>query len=136
MRRVTALCVLVACGVSTLVAADRVDRSTLLAVDLARKVITDVGKEEDTGLLATNTFSVRRNETVTIKVLQQNPLLFIYEARNVKSDTDEFKATVDFAKQLQVFLGLFPGAARGANIAKPTVLGLDPVKFQEASKRC
>ena len=130
MRTLGALCVIASWTAGTALAADRVDTSTVLSVDLSRRMITDVRKKEDTGLLPANRFTIRRNETVTIQIMQQNPLLFLYEARNEKSDTDEFKAAVDFARQLQVFLGLFPGAAKGANIAKPTVLGLDPVKFQ------
>ena len=68
MRRKLCVLSLVVLGTTSVYGADRIDKSTLLSVDLAKSTFTDVTANETTGLLATNRFTIRRNETTTIEV--------------------------------------------------------------------
>jgi hypothetical protein len=120
--RVTALiCVLY--FAPSVLAADRVDKGTVISIDLARKTLTELPSKNETALLDSNTFTFRRNETVRIDILQ-NPLLFNYEATDVKSDTPSYAAALEFAKQLQALLALFPTSS-GSDIRERTVRGID-----------
>lgn len=125
----------VAAGVAMLLvagpvwAADRTDKSMLLSIDLARRVIVDATRKQDTPLLDANKFTIHRDETTVIEIGQQNPLLFSYDAKNEKTDTEDYQAALAFAKQLQAFLALFP-AGQGGNLDRPRVRGLDPDEFR------
>ncbi len=112
----------------TTFAADRVEVGTVLSIDLAKGTITDVKRKEETGLLDVNTFTIRRNETVKIEIFQ-NLLLFAYEAKSSKADTAEYTATLEFAKQLQKLLALFPD--KGTNLQRATIGGFDPEQFRK-----
>jgi hypothetical protein len=114
---------------SPVCAADRTDKSTLLSVDLARRVIVDATRKQDTPLLDANKFTIRRDETVVIEISQQNPLLFAYEAKNEKTDTEDYLAALAFGKQVKAFLDLFP-AGQGGGIILKRVRGLEPNEFQ------
>jgi hypothetical protein len=125
-----------ACGLLLMLAltqtvngADRVEVGTVLSIDLSRATITDVKRKEDTSLLAVNTFTIRRNETVRIEVLQ-NLLLFTYEAKSSKADTTEYAAALEFAKQLQALLALFPAPKANA-IARVKIGALDPDQLRK-----
>lgn len=124
-----ALAVLTLVG-SSLRAADRVETGTVLAVDVARGVIAQAPQGSETALGDSNTFTMRRNETVRIDIARHNPLLFTYEAASVKSDTAEYAAALEFAKQLQALLALFP-ESKGSGVRKRTVRQIDLDQLRE-----
>lgn len=124
-RRIGGLVMLLALTQSTF-AAERVEKGTILTIDLGKGTITDLKKREETALLDVNTFEIRRNETVKIEILQ-NLLLFTYSAKSSTTETPEFKATLEFARQVQALLALFPSGK--GNVRANSVMGFDPEGF-------
>jgi hypothetical protein len=109
-------------------ATERQDKGTVISIDAARKTLTELPSKDETALLDSNTFTFRRNETVRIDIAQ-NPLLFSYEASDAKSDTSEFAAALEFAKQLQALLALFPtSSASGIRAENIRGINLEQVK--------
>lgn len=134
MRKTCSIAVLVLLATSTGLAITRIVTTKRLYLKLATSHIaeaeTAAGDPIDTGV---NKFTVRTREATEIWLFDPNPLLFTYEAKTVLSDTADYKAALDFAKQLQVLLGRFPGASGGSgDVTDSVVEGLRLVAFREA----
>ena len=110
-------------------AADRNNPNTHLSVDLGKGVIVDTTRKTESPLLDENKYTIRRDESTSIEIAQQNPLLFVYESKVEAVDTDEFKAALEFQKQLKLLLALFP--APQGSLAKTTIGGLDLESFRK-----
>jgi hypothetical protein len=131
MRWSLVVALVFACGgAASVMAADRVEKGTVLSVDPMRAVITDTTRKEETSLLDVNTFTVRRNETTTIELARQNPLVFEYVVTTSSTNTSEYEAALEFAKALQALLALFPESL-GSDLEKPTIRGIDLDSFRE-----
>lgn len=115
---------------SDLWAADRVEKGTVLTIDLAKGVIIQSPGNGETDLADANTFTTRRNETVRVVILRQNPLLFTYEAVSEKSDTPEYAAALELGKQLQLLLALFPSSG-ASGIRGLSIQGVDPEQLRK-----
>ena len=100
----------------TALAADRTTHATLLQVNVADAAIVELPSNSKSKLLDVNEFEMRKAETVTIDIVDNNPLLFTYEADVTETETEQHKTAAEFAKVLAALMSGFKsgGGADGA----------------------
>ena len=102
-RRRSVVCSLLVCLMSTVLprashAAGRATRATLLQVHVTEAVIVELPSNSKSKLLDVNEFDMRKRETVTVDVVDYNPLLFEYEAVVTETETEQHKVANERAR--------------------------------------
>jgi hypothetical protein len=115
-----------------LLAAKRVGEGSTLRVNVRERRITDTASKEVTGLVdaksGKNEFELRSDDKIIIAIEDYNPLLFTYEFKaDTPTDTEDFKAALEFAK---VLAGLASRLSLTALPRATTIGGLNPVALR------
>jgi hypothetical protein len=94
-------------------AAERTTRAAVLQVNVSESVITELPENRKSKLLDVNEFEMRKRETVTIDIVDHNPLLFGYETTISETETEQHKVAAEFAKTLAALMAAFKSGGGG-----------------------
>jgi hypothetical protein len=115
--------------------ADRSTRATLLQVNVSDAVIVELPSNAKNKLLDVNEFDMRKRETVTIDIVDHNPLLFEYATEVTQTETDQHKIAAEFAKVLDSLMAGFRkgGGSDGAILVEGLNFGMLRGRLQALS---
>ena len=111
-------------------AAERTTRGTVLQVNVAESVITELPGGGTGKLLDVNEFEVRKRETVTVDIVDHNPLLFEYETTISEAETEQHKIAAEFAKALNALMAGFRSGGGGDAAILVEGVNLDTLRVQ------
>jgi hypothetical protein len=107
--------------------------SSVLEVRVRDRKIVSGSNRQESALGAVNKFEWRKGAQTRVVIVDQNPLLFVYDAKTSTAETDQHKIATDFGKSLSAFLSAFPNPRTGGGIAAGyEVEGLDVGAFLAA----
>jgi hypothetical protein len=104
---------------------------SLLEVHQRAEKFVDPSNNNQAGLRDRPVYVLKKGDTITLRLVDQNPLLFTYGAELTAEETDQHKIAVEFAKTLVQLLEAFK-SVKGAGTIRPfEVEGLNIRAFRE-----